>query len=341
MSKKIYFLLLFVVLAAFIPSRSAFTQDIPAGCEIKIPHGGEQGGEKYLICIPDGWEGELLIFAHGYVAFNQPIDIPWNQIILLDGTSIPEVIMDTGFGFATTSYSVNGLAIKEGVEEIVALANYFEGDNYPKPNLIFLAGPSEGGLITTLAIEQYPDVFDGGISSCGLIGDFQKHINYWGDFRVVFDYFYPILLRPTPVDIPERMIYNWDSIYVPRILNTIQKTPEKVTQLINVTNAPYIPEDPGTILQTIERLLWYNVFVTNDGIEKLGGQPYDNRFRIYRGSRRDGRLNRRVQRFFGDEAAWHEIEANYETTGNISVSLVLMHTSGDEVVPYWQQELYT
>ena len=36
---------------------------------------------------------------------------------------------------------------------------------------------------------------------------------------------------------------------------------------------------------------WYNVFATNDGIEKLGGQPFDNGWRWYTGSSDDLRLN--------------------------------------------------
>jgi pimeloyl-ACP methyl ester carboxylesterase len=340
MIKKYILTVIIVLFFTIFQSQTASAQDLPTGCEIILPHADVGGEEKYLICIPPNWNGDLLLYAHGYVAFNQPVDLPWNQIILPDGTSLPGVIMSAGFGFATTSYSVNGLAIKEGVQEMVALANYFDGVNYPLPNLVLLAGPSEGGLITALAIERYPDVFDGGLSSCGPVGDFQGQIDYWGDFRVVFDYFYPGLLRPTPVEIPEKVIENWVSKYAPRILNKVQDKPEKLAQLFNVTKAPFDPADPSTILQTIERLLWYNVFATNDGVEKLGGQPFDNQGRIYAGSLRDAKLNRKVQRFSGDQSAWVEIETNYETTGVIDVPLILMHTTGDEVVPYWHQVLY-
>jgi len=329
MFKKYIFILSFMFLLTILPNQNASAQNIPLGCEVILPKDGETM-EKYLICIPPDWSGELLLYAHGYVAFNQPVD----------GTSIPEVILSTGFGFATTSYSTNGLAIKEGVTEIVELANYFDGDSYPVPSLILLAGPSEGGLITVLAIEQYPDIFDGGLSTCGPIGDFRKQIDYWGDFRVVFDYFYPGLLRPSPVAIPSKVIDNWESKYAPRILGKIQEKPEKITQLINVTDAPFDPLDSNTILQTIERLLWYNVFATNDGVEKLGGQPFDNLDQIYSGSFNDDKLNRKAERHSAEPSALDNIEANYQTTGNIDVPLVTMHTTGDEVVPYWHTQIY-
>jgi pimeloyl-ACP methyl ester carboxylesterase len=309
-------------------------QDVPQGCDVIYPDGSGTG-EVYLICIPEEWNGGLLVYAHGYVAFNQPVGLPWDQLILPDGTSIPEVITNTGFAFATTSYSTNGLAIKEGVTEVVGLVNYFDGDQYPIPNLVLLAGPSEGGLITALAIERYPEVFDGGLSTCGPIGDFKKQIDYWGDFRVAFDYFYPGLLRPTPVEIPTKVIDNWDSKYAPRILDKIQRKPENISQLLNVTGAPFDSAIPATTLQTVERILWYNVFATNDGVQKLGGQPFDNQEHIFIGSFNDGKLNKKAKRFSADQLALDEIKAYYETTGDFSVPLVTMHTTGDEVVPYW------
>ena len=32
-----------------------------------------------------------------------------------------------------------------------------------------------------------------------------------------------------------------------------------------------------------------------------------------------------------------EIEANYQTSGNLSVPLVTLHTTGDPIVPYWHE----
>jgi pimeloyl-ACP methyl ester carboxylesterase len=339
MTKKFICILLLLFSFSIISTNQAAAQTIPEGCSVVLPDEGVTE-EKYLICIPPTWNGILLIFAHGYVAFNQPVDLPWDQLILPDGTSIPGVITELGFGFAATSYSTNGLAIKEGVAEVVALAEYFDGVQAPAPVKTLLAGPSEGGLITALAVEQHPEIFDGGFSTCGPIGDFHQQVNYWGDFRVVFDYFYPGLLRGSPVEIPTKVIQNWETKYAPRILDKIDHKPEKLAQLLDVTGAPFDPEVPDTISQTVERLLWYNVFATNDGVEKLDGQPFGNAERMYAGSLRDDKLNRKVARFEPDSAALDKIEAYYQTTGRIQVPLVTMHTTGDEVVPFWHNLQY-
>mgnify|MGYP003380700950 CR=1 FL=1 len=45
---------------------------------------------------------------------------------------------------------------------------------------------------------------------------------------------------------------------------------------------PAAPE--ATTEATFERILWYNVFSTNDGKVQLGGNPFDNNATQYAGS---------------------------------------------------------
>ena len=79
---------------------------------------------------------------------------------------------------------------------------------------MYLVGVSQGGLVCTLAVEQNPGIFSGGLSLCGPIGDFRRQINYWGDFRVAFDYFFPNVIpfsdnpdnRSDAVDIPLEVV---------------------------------------------------------------------------------------------------------------------------------------
>ena len=66
----------------------------------------------------------LVVFAHGYVAFNQPLN--FYHLTLPDGTSIPGLVESPGFAFATTSYRKNGLAVLEGVEDVKELVQAFQ-----------------------------------------------------------------------------------------------------------------------------------------------------------------------------------------------------------------------
>jgi pimeloyl-ACP methyl ester carboxylesterase len=333
-----------VVLACAIAFASLGAAATPAAqaqanCE---PDGQQASGAVYRICIPPAgaWNGDLVVYAHGYVAFNKPIAIPEDQLSIPGNPSIPDIVTGLGYAFATTSYSVNGLAVKEGMSDLLNVVSIFSA-THGQPNRIYLVGPSEGGLITTLSVEQHPDVYDGGMAACGPIGDFRRQINYWGDGRVLFDYFFPGVISGSPVHIPQEVIDTWESVYIPRVENALHADPQALAQLLVTARIPADPSDPDAGIKAVVDLLWYNVFATNDGIAKLGGQPYDNHRRIYIGSGNDLRLNRMVARFQADSATLVEINAQYQTSGNLSTPLVTTHTLADHIVPYWHEPLYT
>lgn len=306
-----------------------------------LPDGVQSSGAKYRICMPEtgSWNGNLILYAHGYVAFNQPVAIPENQLTLPDGISIPSIVNDLGFGFGVTSYSVNGLAIKEGVQDLLDLVQIFK-KNVGNPQKVYVIGPSEGGLVTALSIEQHPETYNGGVATCGPIGNFREQINYLGDFRVLFDYFFPGVIPGDVIQIPEEVIDNWEAVYVPKIKKAIKDNPSATQQLLNVSHAPVDPAVPTTIQDTVIDVLWYSVFSTNDATLKLGGQPYENRYKLYFGSNNDFALNIFVKRYSAEKAALDEIGAYYETTGKLFRPLVTMHTTGDPIVPYWHEPIY-
>ena len=304
------------------------------------PDGTQGSGAKYRICMPDTscWNGNLVVFAHGYVAPGQPIAIPEDQLTI-NGVSLPGLINQLGYGFAVSSYSTNGLAILQGIQDSKDLVNIFS-NTVGTPQRVYIAGASEGGLVSALSIEQAPSVYHAALPACGPIGDFQFQINYIGDFRVIFDYFFPGVIPGSPVSIPSTVMDNWTTVYVPAILGALQANPSATAQFLNVTDFPIGP-DPNTTAQNIVGLLWYNVFGTNDAIAKLGGQPFDNRTRLYFGSANDLQLNLKVERFKADPQALAEIAAHYQTTGKISRPVVTLHTTSDPIIPYLHEPLYT
>lgn len=317
---------------------------VPAASQACDPDGLQESGAVYRICMPTviPWNGDLVVYAHGYVSPTEPVGIA-EDWMTVPGTSmtIDQVANSKGYAFATTSYSTNGLAVLEGIADLVDLVDIFTAEK-GEPDKVYLIGGSEGGLITALAVERYPGVFDGGLAMCGPYGDFGHQINYFGDFRVVFDYFFPGLMPGSPIDVPDWLMEQWDSYYETTIKPEIEDPANAslVQQLLNVTNAPYDAQDPSTKEDTIRGLLWYNAFATNDGTDRLGGQPFDNQNRMYTGSDDDVQLNQGVQRFSADRAALDEIAANYQTTGKLSVPLVTLHTTGDPVVPYRHATIY-
>jgi alpha-beta hydrolase superfamily lysophospholipase len=312
----------------------------------RVSHGELPSGALYLICVPArGWNGDLVVYAHGYTPVTAPLG--FQNLVLADGSYLPDLVLGRRYAFATTSYRQNGLAILEGADDIRELAAQFQQVTRQTPAHTYLTGVSEGGLITTLLIEQSEQPptqykFSGGLAACGPIGSFRRQINYVGDFRVLFDYFFPGVLPGSAID-PDGVSAKWESTYVPKIERALADRPLATAQLmttfIKSSGAPIDLLNPATWKPATVNLLWYNVFATDDARQKLGGNPFDNHKRVYTGSANDGLLNRKVERFGAEKIALKRL-VPYETSGHVTLPLVTIHTTGDEITPYWHEQRY-
>jgi hypothetical protein len=332
------------LVAAPVPPTRAEGPGTATTAPMACQEGQQSSGALYRICMPTfpPWNGDLIVYAHGYMNPRDPIRIPEEQLHLPDGTYVPDVVNLMGYAFATTSYSANGLAVSQGLADLEDLVTIFR-QAHPAVNRVLLVGVSEGGLITTLATESSHRVFSGGLALCGPVGDFGKQANYDGNFRVAFDYFFPGLLPGSAISVPETLMDNWDQIYAQNVLLAISDPAQaiSVTQLLSVTQAAYDPLNASaTASATISGVLWYNVFATNDALAKLGGQPFDNWSHVYSGSLDDARLNAVVPRYHADLAALQAIAEHYQTSGRPRIPLVTLHNALDPIVPYWHEELY-
>jgi hypothetical protein len=324
-----------IVIGCYITTPTlSYSLPTPGECQ----DGVLPSGALSRICIPaTGWNGDLVVWAHGYPAYNEPVD--FQNLMLPDGTYLPDLVQKLGFAFATTSYRTNGLAILQGTDDIRELVSVFPDVAGSAPRHTYMTGASEGGIITTLLVEQSPEMFSGGLACCGPIGDMKKQLNYMGDFRVLFDYFFPGIIPGSPISIPQEVIDDWESVYMPAVMDELADNPEAFLQLIKTSKATLDQNNMDNAIESATGVLWYDVFATNDAAAKLNGNPYGNRLRWYRGSDNDLELNQSVQRFTADPAALTEL-TKYQTTGTVTIPLVTLHTTGDEIVPFWHEVLY-
>jgi pimeloyl-ACP methyl ester carboxylesterase len=303
-----------------------------AGCA----DGVLEHGALYRICFPATWNGDLVLYAHGYVAPQHPLAIPDDVV---GGQQASTLVTGMGYAFATTSYRANGLVAPDAVDDLIELIDTVEHRYRPDPARAVVVGFSEGGLVATLSVERHPDRFDGALAGCGPIGNFQAQLDYIDDFRVAFDYFFPGIIPGTALDVPQSVRDRWDQLYIPAIVVALATQPGAARELLNVTGAPTAGSDLRSIAETTVGLLWYNVFGTADAQARLGGQPFDNSSRVYSGSSNDAALNAGVERFHADPGALAAL-ARFGTSGALSVPLVNLHTTGDPIVPFTQSSLY-
>jgi pimeloyl-ACP methyl ester carboxylesterase len=135
---------------------------------------------------------------------------------------------------------------------------------------VFITGASEGGLIVMLLFERHPRRYDGGLALCAPVGGAPEQIQYAGDFRVVFDYFFPDVFPFGAAEVPPNAFQDWESIYVPAIVAAITRNPEATAQLFNVTGTALDPVDPTSAIETAISVLFYSIWGTNDLIATTG-----------------------------------------------------------------------
>lgn len=287
-----------------------------------------------LICKPVAWNGNLIVYAHGYVPPQDPLALPLDELTLADGTFVPEAFLSLGFAFATSSYHKNGVATEQANHDLLDLITYFE-TSVPPGSLqrVFIVGASEGGLVAIQLLEQHPDRFDAGLALCAPAGGAPTHIEYAGDFRVVFDYFFPDVFPFGAFDVPANAFKDWETVYKPRISAAMTTNPSATTQLFNVTRAAADPADPASFIETAIGLLFFSISGTPDLIGTTGGIPYDDRFTFYVGSHNLA-LNRGVERIRGNGDAERYAQEFYQTTGKLNRPLVTLHTTLDPSVPF-------
>jgi hypothetical protein len=349
MFKRLSILLVFSLLLALLPAQTASAQTenpfewVPPAGSTCVLSGGIP---NEAICKTPGVSNQdLVVYAHGYMRPWVPMGtIPKDQMVI-DTQDVSVIVTGLGFAFATTSYRANGLIVLDALTDIQNLiTHYVQQNGNVRPPHIYIVGVSEGGLITTLSIERFASIFTGGLAMCGPVGDFRQQINYWGDFRTVFDYEYPGLLLPSAVNTDPILYASWQNpLFVQDIMSKVAAKPTALSQLFSITKASFDAADPAnSMIKTTYGLLDYNVNATNDGVSKLGGNPFDNHLKWYSGSSNDLLLNSKkgVARYTASPTALANL-APYQTSGKLSRPLVTMHTTGDEIVPYWHEPLYT
>jgi pimeloyl-ACP methyl ester carboxylesterase len=149
-------ILLFVLVLHAPPARSQAHVNLPVDME------GVLNGADYKIRVPVGWNGTLLVYAHGYYG-----KFPDEPDAAPGGEAGENTLLTMGYAVAGTSFRGTGWAVKEGIQNTLALTNFFRGQ-VGNPDRIILWGFSMGSVIAFKSIEKYPNIYDGAIAGCAV-----------------------------------------------------------------------------------------------------------------------------------------------------------------------------
>ncbi|HYC24268.1 MAG TPA: hypothetical protein VEI94_16280 [Candidatus Bathyarchaeia archaeon] len=179
-------LLLFLTSAAFVADASA------AGYQTVDAF--QESGAYSLIIIPDGWNGSLFLYAHGYspdvsTLVPYPSDITPDNIgdKLQGGDALLQIALQFGYAVGTTTYRSIGWAVEDAIQDVENVRQRFLA-RYGQPKLTYMWGHSLGGLITKTIIEKEPNTFAGALPFCGPGAGARRNLNGAFDLRAVYEY---------------------------------------------------------------------------------------------------------------------------------------------------------
>ncbi|MFO7692353.1 MAG: alpha/beta hydrolase [Vicinamibacterales bacterium] len=332
-----------------------------------VEHVGRVGGADYVLFAPAHWNGELVLFAHGYVApsypdgafpFDVPIGIQPGAGVPADVVALRDLMLCQGYALAASSYRTHGYAVEDGVRDTHLLNAVVRRHLGGPPARTYVLGQSMGGLIAVALAERFPATYDGALAFCGPIAGSPMQLDYVGHVRVLTHVFLPQLFDGAhPFATPAISHEAYVSAFLPR-LETLLGQPAQASALLSLASVrlpcgmPILPLDPavdladvGAVVESLATSLASALYYYAVGVEDVlarggGGIAFDNTATVYTfvdpatGIDASDGLNAAVLRISGDPQAMRYWDRHYQPSGDLQVPLVALHTTHDPDVPY-------
>ncbi|MDA8025158.1 MAG: hypothetical protein M0T78_01250 [Actinomycetota bacterium] len=137
-------------------------------------------GSNELIQIPSNFNGNVILYSHGYVFDGQPLTA-------VDGfnSTVVSTLLAEGDALAGSSYAVNGWgAVQAALTDQINTLNDAKsliannstsvlGQTLASNSIsdVYATGVSLGGMITAALVQQNPNTFNGALPACGVVGN--------------------------------------------------------------------------------------------------------------------------------------------------------------------------
>lgn len=294
-------------------------------------------GAIYALYRPDNWNGELIVYAHGFIDPAAPIALPTADQF----PAVRDQLLGLGYGIAYTSFSENGFAVKDGMQRVHQLRALF-GSRLGQPERTYVMGHSLGGGITVALAERFGTQFDGALAMCGMIGGSQAQIDYLANVRLLFDFFYPGALPGSVAFIPEGL--NLNTALIAPAVAAMTASPAGAGAIASIAQTPVPFASGPELVQSIVSALGFHFRGFTDLVSRTHGElPFDNSETVYTGALPPATLaaiNATVPRFDAAPQAANYVEQWFQPTGEISIPILTLHTSRDPSVPIFHETLY-
>jgi pimeloyl-ACP methyl ester carboxylesterase len=284
---------------------------------------GRLGGTAYQIEVPDRWNGRLVLFMHGYEDLGPTAH-----------ASTPKIrtyLILHGYAWGASSFSSTSLIPGRAADETAALWDLFV-QRHGRPSRTYVTGNSMGGAATEIAAERYGDRFDGALALCGNAGN-QEAVAGEADYAAAGAF----VAGVTQAEYERSN--DLGALVRDRIVAALMD-PAAHTKfeqiMLALTGGQRSYDQQGFELEEDfnsrnAAILLAAHLAPNQGKTYGFGPPSPVTSDEFNGS---------VVRFSTNDAALYTFVDGNETTGQLEMPLLTLHTTGDGEVPIDQAQIY-
>ncbi|MGN6246532.1 MAG: esterase [Motilibacteraceae bacterium] len=312
--------------------------------------GRDVDGSVYRIEVPKHWNGQLVLWEHGYRGTDPTLYVDDPDY------GLREHYVEQGYAWAASSYSANGYDIPAAVSSTHRLGTaVFSSQTHLRPKKTFLQGVSMGGHIIAVLLQEYPQAYDGAVPMCGVLG---------GDS--LFDYY-------LSDNLVAQTLSGLGDAYTPGNFTTNDYYTKAIPQMIGALGLPPVGQltDAGKTLRAVDANLtggdrpgvdnvfnyWFNPDKQYFLFGLYGGDPSGTVGGIAPGEvatnvgtvyepnpvLASGKtLNEAVPRISADPRSRNARRSAPipDTTGRLRAPVISLHDLGDHYVPFSMEQIY-
>jgi hypothetical protein len=295
-----------------------------------------QGQYVYRMEVPQNWNGELVMWAHGFQGTGPNLQAPFPPI--------RKWFIENGYAWASSSFSANGWAVREGADETRDLALFF-AEKVKKPTRTYLFGASMGGNIVSDSLGNYPTFYDGAMPICGALTGLEL-FDYYLSYAAAADFvtggnFFPNTQSDMDFYIKTYFGFILPALGTPNNYTAKGKQFDSIIKYLSGGERPY--RTAGLNIQIGGPLTYYSAWfgsskpgIINHNTDKQVATNDYVQYRVDPGlGLEETAINAGVKRIKADPQAritsgryWYGIPS-----GRILVPVMSLHTTGDPFVP--------
>ena len=347
-------LLLALSMPVVAPASDAAPDFKPAPCPESVAavarcHAARDANGAWLLAaIPREWNNALIVHAHGGPRLSKPEE----------GDSAEDLdryaaMVRAGYAWIGSTYRRAGYGVRMAAADVDNSRQAF-WTTWGKPQRTLLHGQSWGGNVAAKTAELYAlgidgsQHYDGVLITNGVLTGGTRAYPFRAHLRAVYQFYcrnHPAngeLQYPLWQGLPAGSRMGRDELR--RRVNActgVDKAParrsrEQARKLADILAVSGVQEQ-----QLVSHLAW-GTFHFRDLVQRRldGGNPFDNRKTVYRGSHDDTALNAGVERFDADPDALARLAYDADLSGLIVLPTLTVHARHDPVVSAQADAMY-